>query len=328
VVPTVDGRGEDEPGESLSVAVRDAVPEGLVDLHTHFLPDRVLRKVWAYFDQAERHYGVAWPVRYRLPEDERVRTLARLGVTTFAPLVYAHRPGMAAWLNDWVADFAARTPGAVPTATFFAEPAAEGYLAEALGRGARVAKVHVQVGGFDPRDDVLDPSWGLLAETGVPVVVHCGDGPIRGAHTGLGVFEEVLRRHPRLVAVLAHAGMPDYLGALALVARYPRVHLDTTMVGTAFTESLAPLPPDWAARLADVVDRVVLGSDFPNIPYPYAEQLDVIERWSDAPGLGRPFLRAVLRENGLRLLSATERNEKIQSVTTVAKDSQQGSVPS
>jgi uncharacterized protein len=303
VVPTVGRGGEDEPGEALSAVVRDAVPEGLVDLHTHFLPERVLRKVWAFFDQAERHYGVAWPVRYRLPEEERVAALERLRVTTFAPLVYAHRPGMAAWLNDWVADFAARTPGAVRTATFFAEPGAERYLAGALDRGARVVKVHVQVGGFDPRDDVLDPSWGLLAEAGVPVVVHCGDGPIPGAHTGLAVFEEVLRRHPRLVAVLAHAGMPDYLGALALVARYRRVHLDTTMVGTAFTESIAPLPADWGARLADVADRVVLGSDFPNIPYPYTEQLDAIERWSEALGLGTPFLRAVLRENGLRLLA-------------------------
>ena len=284
-------------------AVRDAVPEGLVDLHTHFLPERVLRKVWAFFDRAETHYGVAWPVHYRLPEEERVRTLADLGVTTFAPLVYAHRPGMATWLNDWVAGFAAHTPGAVPTATVFAEPGAEDYLAAALTRGARVVKVHVQVGGFDPRDAVLDRSWGLLAEAGVPVVVHCGDGPVPGAHTGLQVFEEVLRRHPRLVAVLAHAGMPDYAGALALVARYPRVHLDTTMVGTAFTEALAPLPPDWAARLADVGDRIVLGSDFPNIPYPYGEQLDAIHRWSRAPGLGRPFLRAVLRENGLSLLA-------------------------
>jgi uncharacterized protein len=297
------GQGEKGRGETLSAAVRDAVPEGLVDLHTHFLPDQVLRKVWAFFDEAERHYGIAWPIHYRLDEDERVRTLAGLGVTTFAPLVYAHRPGMAAWLNEWVVAFAARTPGAVPTATFFAEPGAEGYLEDALAGGARVVKIHVQVGGFDPRDEVLDASWGLLAEAGVPVVVHCGDGPVPGAHTGLGVFEEVLRRHPRLVAVLAHAGMPDYTGALGLVARYPRVHLDTTMVGTAFTEAIAPLPADWPARIGDVADRIVLGSDFPNIPYPYAEQLDAIERWSRPPGLGKPFLRAVLRENALRLLS-------------------------
>src|SRR5699024_5763636 len=38
---------------------------GLVDLHTHFLPERVLTKVWAFFDQAEQHYGMAWPVHYR-----------------------------------------------------------------------------------------------------------------------------------------------------------------------------------------------------------------------------------------------------------------------
>ena len=44
------------------------------------------------------------------------------------------------------------------------------------------------------------------------------------------------------------------------------MHLDTTMVGTAFSEAMAPLPADW---------------------------------------LGAPFLRAVLRETPLRLLAAT-----------------------
>jgi predicted TIM-barrel fold metal-dependent hydrolase len=162
----------------------------------------------------------------------------------------------------------------------------------------------VQVGGFDPRDDVLDPVWGLVAEAGVPVVVHCGDGPIRGRHTGIGVFEEVLRRHPRLVAVIAHAGLPDYEAALALLPRYPNVHLDTTMVGTAFTQSFAPLPADWAARIAEHGDRIVLGTDFPNIPYPYAEQLDAIAGWAAADDrLGAGFLRAVLHDTPLRLIS-------------------------
>ena len=289
----------------MSPVLRELVPEGLVDLHTHFLPDPVLRKVWAFFDRAGEHYGVDWPIHYRLGQDERVATLRALGVTTFAPLVYAHRAAMASWLNDWVGEFADATPGAVRTATFYPEPGVEGYLARALDTGARVAKVHVQVGGFDPREDVLDSAWGLLAEAGVPVVVHCGDGPVPGAHTGLGVFEQVLRRHPRLVAVLAHAGMPDYAGAVALAERYQRVHLDTTMVGTAFSEAMAPLPADWPALLARVPDRVVLGSDYPNIPYPYDEQLAAIEAWSRHDGLGPPFLRAVLRETPLRLLEAS-----------------------
>jgi predicted TIM-barrel fold metal-dependent hydrolase len=208
---------------------------------------------------------------------------------------------MGEWLTDWALDFGARVDGAVPTATLYPEPGVEAYVARALAAGARCFKAHVQVGDYDPRS--LDGAWGLLAEARVPVVVHCGHGPVPGAHTGLDVFEDVLRRHPSLVAVLAHAGMPDYLGALDLVARYPGVHVDTTMVGVPFTQARAALPADWAARLVDVADRVVLGSDFPNIPYDYSEQLDAIRGWAAADDrLGEPFLRAVLHDNGARLL--------------------------
>lgn len=277
---------------------------GIVDLHTHFLPESVERKVWAYFDHAAEHYGTEWPIRYRLPAEERLRILRELGVRTFAPLVYPHKPGMAKWLNDWVSDFAARAPGAVPTATFFPEPGVADYLAKALSAGARCVKSHLLVGGFDPRVPELDPVWGLLAEAGVPVVVHCGHMPVRGAFTGLDVLEQVLARHRRLVAVLAHAGAPDYTAALDLLDRYPRVHLDTTMVGVAFNGADKKLPADWIARLAGVADRVALGTDFPNIPYDYAVQLDAIASWAAADDrLGKDFLRAVLHDTPARLLA-------------------------
>jgi predicted TIM-barrel fold metal-dependent hydrolase len=277
---------------------------GIVDVHVHFLPERMLRKVWAYFDDAGRHYGTAWPIHYRLPEAERVATLHRLGVRTFAPLAYPHKPGMARWLTEWVTEFAARTPGAVPTATLFPEPDVVDYLGAAVAAGARMVKVHVQVGGFDPRDELLRPAWGLLAEAGVPAVVHCGNGPLRGAFTGLDVFGEVLAEHPRLPVVLAHAGMPDFVGALELLARYEQVRLDTTMVGTGFSLPMAPLPPDWPARLVDVADRVVFGSDFPNIPYAYAEQLRAVAGWAAADErLGAAFLRSVIYDAPVRLLA-------------------------
>jgi uncharacterized protein len=235
-------------------------------------------------------------------------------VATFAPLVYPHRPGMARWLTEWVSAFADATPGAVRTATLFPEPDVADYLGAAVEAGARIAKVHVQVGGFDPRDPVLGPAWGLLAEAGVPVVVHCGHGPRRGAHTGLDVFAEVLAAHPRLRAVLAHAGMPDFGAALDLLARHPACLLDTTMVGTAFTEAIAPLPSDWAPRLADVADRVVFGSDFPNIPYAYAEQVRAVASWAAADDrLGAPFLRSVLHDAPARLLGLSAQTERMST---------------
>ncbi|MCY7341031.1 MAG: amidohydrolase [Pseudonocardia sp.] len=277
---------------------------GIVDVHVHFLPERMLDKVWAYFDAAEAHYGTAWPVHYRTPEPDRVATLERLGVRAFAPLVYPHKPGMGRWLTEWVTAFAARTPAAVPTATLFPEPGVADYLGAAVDAGARAVKVHVQVGGFDPRDPLLRPAWGLLADAGVPAIVHCGHGPVPGRYTGLDVFAEVLAEHPRLPVVLAHAGMPDFGGALSLAHRYDDVHLDTTMVGTAFTERMAPLPADWPAQLAGVADRVVLGTDFPNIPYPYAEQIRAVAGWAAADDrLGTSFLRSVLHDAPARLLA-------------------------
>jgi uncharacterized protein len=276
---------------------------GIVDLHTHFLPESVERKVWAFFENAPEHYGTQWPIHYRLPVERRLEILGELGVRTFAPLVYPHKPGMARWLNEWVLDFATRTPGAVPTATFHPEPGVGDYLAEALAAGARCVKSHLLVGGYDPRVPELDPAWGLLAEAGVPVVIHCGHGPVAGAFTGLDVFEQVLVRHPRLVAVLAHAGAPEFATALDLVDRYPRVHLDTTMVGVPFSGAFEALPADWTARLSGVADRVALGTDFPNIPYAYAAQIEAIASWAAADDrLGDEFLRAVLHDTPRRLL--------------------------
>ncbi|MPY99605.1 MAG: amidohydrolase family protein [Actinophytocola sp.] len=282
--------------------VRSLGLPGLVDIHVHFLPDRVMRKVWAYFDDASRHYGVQWPVAYRLPESERIDVLRSLGVLRYAPLVYPHKPGMAEWLTSWALDFGARVPEAVPTATLYPEPGVADVVASALDSGARCFKAHVQVGSYDPRDDLLDSAWGLLAEAGVPVVVHCGHGPVPGDYTGLDVFEKVLARHPRLTAVLAHAGMPEFDAALDLVARYPRTYIDTTMVGTPFSEAMNPLPSDWPARLVDVADRVLLGTDFPNIPYEYATQLRAIASWAADDRLGDDFLRSVLHDAPARLL--------------------------
>ena len=269
---------------------------GLIDVHTHFMPENVLAKVRAYFDNL-RSDGMSWSAWYRQDEEERVALLREFGVRRFTALLYPHRPDMAAWLNGWGADFAARTPDCLHTATFFAEPSAGAYVREAIEAGARVFKAHVQVGGYDPRDPLLEPVWGALAESGTPVVVHCGSGPQPGRYTGPAIFGEVLARHPRLVAIVAHMGMPEYAQFLDLADRRPGLLLDTTMVFTDFTERLRPWPRELLPRLADLGDRVLFGTDFPNTPYAYAHQLEALARL----GLGDGWLRAVCHDNAARL---------------------------
>ncbi|MCZ4100537.1 amidohydrolase [Streptomyces sp. So13.3] len=266
---------------------------GLIDVHTHFMPERVLDKVWAYFDAAGPLVGRRWPITYRHQEDERLAVLRGFGVRAFTSMVYPHKPGMAGWLNSWAADFAARTPDCLSTATFFPEEGAADYVRAAVEGGARVFKSHVQVGAYDPNDAWLEPVWGLLAEAGIPVVTHCGSGPVPGKFTGPGPMARVLERHPRLRLVVAHMGMPDYTAFLDLAERHPGVLLDTTMAFTDFSEESAPLPRAEYRRLADLGDRILWGSDFPNIPYSYAHGLESLERL----GLGDAWLRAVCHDN-------------------------------
>ncbi|MFJ6571285.1 amidohydrolase family protein [Streptomyces sp. NPDC091292] len=299
-VPRPEGRrGAVSEGEIESVRgfrERHRLP-GLVDVHTHFMPERVLRKVWAYFDGVGPLTGVAWPIAYRQEEEQRLALLRAFGVRAFTAMLYPHKPGMAAWLNEWAVGFAVRTPDVLHTATFFPEPGVEAYVRRALDDGARVFKAHVQVGGYDPADPVLDPVWGLLAEAGVPVVTHCGSGPVPGKHTGPEPVGRVLARHPGLRLVVAHLGMPEYADFLDLAERYREVRLDTTMAFTDFSEGMSPFPKAELGRLGDLGDRVLLGTDFPNIPYPYVHQLDALERLD----LGTEWLRAVCYGNGVRL---------------------------
>jgi hypothetical protein len=267
-------------------------------MHTHFMPPNVLAKVWAFFEGGHAGVGRAWPIAYRRPEEERVALLRAFGVRRFSALLYPHKPDMAAWLNSWAAGFAARAPDALHSATFFPEPEAAGYVAEAISAGARLFKAHLQVGAYDPRDELLDGVWGMLAEARVPVVVHCGSGPYPGRFTGPGPISAVLARHPRLTMIVAHLGAPEYGDFLDLAGRYPGVHLDTTMAFTGFLERLAPFPAALLPRLADAADRILLGSDFPNIPYPYLHQLEALARLD----LGTAWLRSVCYGNAVRLL--------------------------
>ncbi len=91
------GRPGSPGGESEATVVRGrwarlGLP-GLVDLHVHFLPPRVLAKVWAFFDALREPDGTpAWPVRYRGDDDERLRLLRAFGVRAFPTLCYPHKP--------------------------------------------------------------------------------------------------------------------------------------------------------------------------------------------------------------------------------------------
>lgn len=297
---TIDALGEPDHSAAQIRATIDrlGIP-GLFDVHTHFLPPRVQAKVQAVFDSAGPMIGRPWPIRYRGDEQQMLGWMRSFGVRWFSALPYAHKPGMAEFLNDWAAEFAARTPDALHCGTFFPEPGAADYVRARLDAGLELMKVHVQVGAFAVNDPLLEDTWGLLAEASTPIVVHAGSGPVPGEFTGPAPVAALLARHPRLRILVAHAGAPEYGEFLELAERYPHVALDTTMVFTDFFQDAGPYPADLYPRLLELGlgGKVLLGSDFPNIPYPYAHQIEAIERLD----LGEEFLARVLWHNGAEL---------------------------
>jgi len=270
---------------------------GLFDVHVHFLPPPVMAKVRHQFDTAGPLIGREWPLAYRGDDAERVEHLRALGVRRFPSLPYAHRPGIASYLNDWAAALSAGVPECLCSATFYPEEGVGKYVAASVEAGTEVFKVHVQVGDFDLLDPLLEEAWGTLAEAGTPVVVHASGGPVGNEHTGPGPMRALLERHPRLTAVIAHMGAPEYDGFVQLAGDFERVHLDTTMAFTDFFEEMAAFPPYLKERLVDLRPKILLGSDFPNIPYPYAHQLEALERLE----LGDEWLRDVCWHNAVGL---------------------------
>jgi hypothetical protein len=293
---------DDEVAEVRQIWSELNVP-GAIDVHTHFMPKPVMDKVWRYFDSAGPLVGREWPIAYRTAESERLQTLRQFGVRAFTALVYPHKPQMAAWLNRWALQFSGSTPDCLATATFYPEPDAGHYVDAAIHDGTQIFKAHIQVGRYEPNDPLLDPVWGAIEDARVPVVIHCGSGPVPGEHTGPEPIRRLLRRYPRLRLIVAHMGMPEYADFLDICEASADVQLDTTMAFTPFVDETMPFPPAQLARLPQLGDRILFGSDFPNIPYSYAEAMRAITR---LPGVDDHWLRAVFYDNAAALFAVTD----------------------
>jgi predicted TIM-barrel fold metal-dependent hydrolase len=272
---------------------------GFFDVHAHFMPDRMQQAVWAHFDELD---DPPWPILYRFDEDERMATLPKLGIVRHTALAYAHRPGVAAWLNDHTLALAARHPQVVPTFTLYPEPEAPEYVAAALAAGGQCVKVHLQVGKFELTDPLLTEAWSALERAHTPIVIHLGavdDGSGGEEFCGPDPLWRLLDRHPDLRPVVAHLGAPDAVELFDRAGELPELRFDTARAVVPTAQIWTP--PAWLAeRLGELGDRILFGSDFPTIHRPVADQVAALVGF----GLGHDWLRAVLWENAAGLFGS------------------------
>ncbi|HXU68839.1 MAG TPA: amidohydrolase family protein [Polyangia bacterium] len=247
----------------------------IIDAHVHLFPPRVFDAIWRWFD---RH---AWNIRYRLYAEEVLAHLRAHGIARVVGLTYSHKPDMARSLNAFMAELARAHPELVALGTVLpGEPDAPAIVDEALRLGLRGFKIHCHVQQMGPDDPRLDPVYARAADAGVPVVIHSGRQPLHAAYgvdieaiCSADATRRALERHPTLTMVVPHLGDDEEGAYFALLDEFPNLHLDTTMiVGGYFERRIDP------ALLEAHADRILYGTDFPNIPYEWDREL----RWIEA----------------------------------------------
>jgi predicted TIM-barrel fold metal-dependent hydrolase len=269
---------------------------GIVDSHVHLLPDKLARKIRAFFDNhISRDIKLAYPLEHATV----LESLHQAGVDTIWNLPYAHKSGVAAGMNlasaEIVAEQAAGPVAIVGGATVHPhdhDPAAI-VKAGLENHGLRILKLHCSVGHFAADDPHLDPVWALVSERRVPVVVHTGHA-VSGHTTAaeLEPLERVARRFPAARIIIAHCGHQAGPEALQLVERYPAVYADLTPV---VNEPVA-LPAEKVRQLAH---KLLFGSDTPNVALSVPENLAHLKSF----GLDAASEAAILGDNARRLLN-------------------------
>ena len=273
-----------DPFAALNDIEEEHVPAGLppvVDAHVHVFPDPVFKAVWEWFEE----YG--WPIRYRLKSEDLLQYLFSHGISHVVALQYAHKPGIARDLNQYVAGLCRRFSGKVTgMATVFpGEPDAGVILKEAFAMGLNGVKLHTHVQCFDMQSDAMDQVCAICEQEGKPIVVHAGQEPKSLAYKcdpyllcSADKTERLLKRYPDLKMCVPHLGMGEFDAYTRLIEKYDTLWLDTTMTITDF------FPLEKPICLTDMrTDRIMYGTDFPNIPYAWDRELKKVIEHSLTP---------------------------------------------
>lgn len=257
----------------------DAVFRPAIDAHTHLLPERLVAAIRRSLNEA-----VGWTYSHSPTRGAIEETLAAAGVVRYVALPYAHKPGVAAGLNEWVREQAAESDRLIPFATVHPDDENDGEIVrKAFEAGSRGLKIHCPVQNCSPADSRIEAALEVAAEFDRPVTYHGGTAPMfeDNPHVGADAFTEAVDSYPELRMCCAHMGTYEVDRFLELARDNENVYLDTTFAMSTRAEETMDFDPASIAdeTLVELSESIMYGSDFPNIPYPYrAERAGLLER--------------------------------------------------
>ena len=178
---------------------------------------------------------------------------------------------------------------------FPGEKGAAGILEDAFENGLGGVKLHVHVQCFDMNSPAMEEVCEVCRVHEKPIVIHAGREPESEQYRcdpyeicKASKIEILLKSFSGLKLCVPHLGFGELHEYQTLVENYENLWLDTTMVLTDYFPIHPPV--DLSTYRTD---RIMYGSDFPNIPYAWDRELLHI-RGLDLPG---PNLRQLLSAN-------------------------------
>ncbi len=250
------------------------IPEGLppvIDAHVHIFPRSIFSAIWKWFDDH------AWKIRYQMPTTRIFDFLLAHGIQHIIALQYAHKPGIARQLNRYMSEKSKEYKNRVTgMATVFpGEDDAEKILQEAFDAGLGGMKLHAHVQCFDMNANEMDRIYECCRANKKPIVMHIGREPKSPAYScdpytlcSAEKLERVITDFPDLKICVPHLGFDETSAYRNLIEKYDNLWLDTTMVLTDYFSMEKEIDLNHYRS-----DRIMYGSDFPNIPYAWDREL-------------------------------------------------------
>jgi len=267
----------------------------LIDIHVHFFPQKIFQAIWEYFET--KSHGL-WHINYKLFGQELVQALDQIGISRFTTLVYAHKQGLADYLNDYVLESSKTFPQIIPFGTIYAGDGDCAKKAKKIFEDYQFygIKLHPFVSKEQVDDNRLFPVYDIMQSLNKVLVCHPGSGPVFTQKDGAQRLRNVLNAFPNLKIVVAHCGAFEYGDYTSLADEFEFVYFDTAMncVHTPIFENNCP----GSLFFKKYADRILFGSDFPNIPYDYQDQIEAIK----SRGLGTEIENKIFEQNAKRLL--------------------------
>jgi len=274
-----------------------------IDTHCHFFPPQIFKSIWNFFESPDEEGNQrGWDIKYKLTTDALIKFLENQRVKYFTTYNYAHKPGISEYINDWTYELIRENKHALPFGCVWPEDANRVEYIQKLFDEYQFLGIKLQllVQNFYPDDERMHDIYKLVVDRGKWINFHAGTAPYHNQYVGYKNFTKFLEKYPDMNVIVAHLGTYETHKFFKLLDKYDNLYLDTAMVYLPMTFSKnwkdnMVLPSE--EELLSHEDRILYGSDFPNIPYDYSCSVEGLLNLN----LPKSFYQKVFYENAKKI---------------------------